>query len=735
MKTAINIALSDVMKDQGWYEYDSETGSIKNGLWPDEQQAYLYNSGVNGEGLIYYVSAQNAVFAYASNRKINGYSGFSIVTQAKPLLENPPMWMRYAVEYVGSKPEWVTDSLSSVEMQAGLAATDRWLKPQPTRAQVTKANRKVLAVIIDKLLQAAKENRRAQIGLVDLNNNNLAETQRMLIRALKKCLPVQIANRFSFNTNASGNAKGIDIFCTTCSPGDFSESDYTIIDVNGRTEVDGRPIANYKCSNSFAEFIETGTESPLQPRMETIDSIDALNAAVNTEVLKILCDKEIALSPEGIKQLEERYLRGGEEAQDKQILTAYAKCAYGIFFSKAFYTVAEESKIFFKKFLKPSGSVRYEDLCVGPNRFAGVGSRSLIEILESSLSDEERKKYCKFLFDSVNQDDFLYPAVNEAVNKFLYGSHDGYPDAVNSLIAAHLIEDIRLLAKYSNDHDYLVVNELRARYVTPKEKAELVRSIKNYKWCANSNLIQSGDFSRLEDFEIFYNELPEEDREKKSALIRPLFRDFLNNAVFVRPFKEAEKIPKERLTAFAGKIGFGKAELEGKYAEYRNYKKQAENATNVNRIIAEYRQAYYQGIPVFSKWEEKCKKDRTKFYKRDKQKLYSNKETVIFADIIACVIALIITFCVLHFAIYPAFISHYISGHVISEYRFLIEGIFVILLTAAGVWKIIYDIKHYNTYTKSLFRSLIYNFIEALILGGAVTAFLAVVLSIWFIVA
>ena len=147
MKTAINIALSDVMKDQGWYEYDSETGSIKNGLWPDEQQAYLYNSGVNGEGLIYYVSAQNAVFAYASNRKINGYSGFSIVTQAKPLLENPPMWMRYAVEYVGSKPEWVTDSLSSVEMQAGLAATDRWLKPQPTRAQVTKANRKVLADI------------------------------------------------------------------------------------------------------------------------------------------------------------------------------------------------------------------------------------------------------------------------------------------------------------------------------------------------------------------------------------------------------------------------------------------------------------------------------------------------------------------------------------------------------------------------------------------------------------
>ena len=157
MKTAIRIALSDpeYAGDQKSCEYDSVTGelTVNNNI----EAAYPYRSGVNGYGLIYDASkTEGGIFVYRSDEKINGYSGFDIRTGAKELLGNSPDAPLYAVQYMESKPDWISDGISMAKIKEGLRGTCAWLKVSSAMPPRLK-NRGVIAIIVDKLLQATEE--------------------------------------------------------------------------------------------------------------------------------------------------------------------------------------------------------------------------------------------------------------------------------------------------------------------------------------------------------------------------------------------------------------------------------------------------------------------------------------------------------------------------------------------------------------------------------------------------
>ncbi len=352
MKTAIRIALSDpeYAGDQKSCEYDSVTGelTVNNNI----EAAYPYRSGVNGYGLIYDASkTEGGIFVYRSDEKINGYSGFDIRTGAKELLGNSPDAPLYAVQYMESKPDWISDGISMAKIKEGLRGTCAWLKVSSAMPPRLK-NRGVIAIIVDKLLQATEEETAAAIGLVDTEKNDLQEIRKTLYRVLKLCLPAAIANKISFNTNANENVAGMDIFCTTVDAERYESQGCTVIDVNKGLRRGKEFVKEYEFRNPYAEYVAKTTENPLSRELAGISDVGELNRAGALKLLAVECGaiKDCA-DNRALGRLAERLKACQDSMKDEKIRTALSKIAYKIFFSECYLSVSKENKEFFRPFL------------------------------------------------------------------------------------------------------------------------------------------------------------------------------------------------------------------------------------------------------------------------------------------------------------------------------------------------------------------------------------------------
>lgn len=459
MKTAIRVALSDdgYGGDQKSCEYDSVADVLTvNKI--DIEDVYQYRSGVNGYGLIYDTSSktESGIFVYRSNKKINGYEGYDIRTGAKELLSNSPDSPKYAVQYLGSEPEWISDGVSIDIIRQNLKGSS-WLKICRPMSSGYK-NFKVLAIIVDKLLQALKDGKTAAIGLVDSEGENgLEEIREVLFCVLNNYFPAIISNRISFNTNANENVAGMDIFCTTLAIDKYESQGCTIVDIKKGLRQEGRFVEDYEFHNPYAEYIATGGKTPSSREWAGISDIEQLNHAGNLKLLALECRKIRKYSDnEALKKLANRMESCQDLQEDEKIRIALSKIAYHIFFSECYFAVSEENKAAFRPFLAILKTD--EDL----NNIGVQLSSSKIEATLKSIGvqGDMGREYIRFLTECKDK---LPPRLKSVIQSYL--------DALDPRTKWGRVEAQKFLKRVTSYHDdyYKPILEKNGKRKTNKD--------------------------------------------------------------------------------------------------------------------------------------------------------------------------------------------------------------------------------------------------------------------------
>lgn len=746
MKTAIQISLSDIGGDQKWYVYDSDGKSFdrKSPVDDDVKKFSSYNSGINGSGFIFDAkSSGGGLFVYTSGEKINR-AEYKIITEAAPLLKGNV----YAADYIGSKPEWIKDGISYDELSACFKGGNTWPKLIQAKTGSFVKKRKLISVIVDKLLEAAKGNSCAGIGLVDLQYGNLDALQKVLFMVLKKCLPACIANKFSFNTNANLSVGGMDIFCTVLRPEEYQPAGkYTFIDISANT-VNGEAIDGYEYKNCYAEYITGTTVQLLKEKMSKVSGVNGLNNAVKLELLKSECIREMGepdYSPASLKKLIGRYNLCDDRNIGNDILTAFAKIAYNIFFSEKFYGADEEIADFFKKFLKPMPSIGFTALQNAPNKFVVPADIKAL-FNQAYANNEGEQRYFKFLIESVSPD-MLYPEAKKIVEDFLYGDIDNYGRHIGNLFKNYFNEHdsgvllgfLSLYVEKNSKNCYLLTECLRSKCNTLENKAKVLKNASDAvcSWLINGDFIKVQDFGGLDDIIRFKEELSGLDVEKKDGLLCKIFDSFLRERIFIFPYNLVGKLKRADIENFAMEIKYDLEKIEKFYDGYNKARESDEERNDFIAGLSEYRESYYENFPdcKFDKWWRIYKRDRKKSFKKKENEAYSGKGNVIFAEMIVSVLVFVIIFVIMDIGIYQNIIWRYIPNHLLGENRYLIEGIFAGVLLVVNVIKIIYDIARYNEKAKSSFSAGVRVFAKTFVIDIAVLALAALVFCLIFVIA
>lgn len=320
-------------------------------------------------------------------------------------------------------PDWFMTLESEREKVRFIAENisdfSKWVDQQDDDAwQPSNFPRPLLAKIVDDLLSAIKNNKRAKIVLI-CNEETLGRAQELLFKALR-CLPVNLANRLTFNT-AAKEIVPFDICCGKFSTAEVQKCGGVRIDLEKALSNQSVVSESELFHNPYADYIQmlSGDKDPCE-RFYNEDNVDTLNTLVNNEVLEVMVNKLTVKCKKGevtVKELCDFADRAkGCDVLDKKQLHKIADylCLNYIGFTRCYFHLADEYQSFYLSFVTDKGK------CPGWNIDENI------ELLFSQ-NDEQgcNKEFIKMLYYIWQGEgqNTVYKT-NNTISEFLFSDYD-----------------------------------------------------------------------------------------------------------------------------------------------------------------------------------------------------------------------------------------------------------------------------------------------------------------------
>ncbi|MCM1533668.1 MAG: hypothetical protein NC099_03335 [Corallococcus sp.] len=391
----------------------------------------------------------------------------------------------------------------------------------------------VIVPITDKLISLLlkKEKREKHCSLLLKSNKlNVREHEQLLKRVLMS-LPLSIANKFSFNTNADHDAalNNIDVACAVSNfeLSDENKSSVEEFDVdNGKTD--------FEPETKIGKYIKKRGEIPQAVGSFDVTTAEQLEEAVSDIELLEICQKEINCAD--VNRIRELYESASDKIK-KQVEERLSSAAYRILLSEDYFQLGKDEPAFLSAFLTNTGTDSFTQQAL---------YRAIVKAV-SARQEDEGSKYLRFLFGILTDRNMITCAEN-AVKDVLYKGEwineklkataerflvdlgnrfESYLEGMPSDLGAELTELIKL--RISNT------------YRDGKDKIALyLRVVNNFDNCAwlaesifNSDALRT--CADLEEWEICHRALEEKSNPDISILERQFtvaFTEFLGNVGF-----------------------------------------------------------------------------------------------------------------------------------------------------------------------------------------------------------
>ena len=464
-----------------------------------------------------------------------------------------------------------------------------WAKLDVPRTSVLTDKKDIVAYTVDKLLTANYIGKRAALGLV---GGDIIVLRAFMYVVLARCLPPEISDRISYNTNASASVDGIDIFCTTRDKGSYDGKNVEIIDIRG--EKDG-----YEFKNAYARYIFEGWIPTREIRK--ISDIPELNRFAAGKLLEKLC-KDVAKIDiaEKLPDIESYLVCCGK--LPASVRTALACIACRAHFSSDYFKLSDQDR----KLL--AGYLEY-DREVDADKVAGFVNFGFIG--RDKIDQESLNGYISFLGSCCGQNVNIYPAVKEKIKGFYYGNFDNereytegqlavfkyyFSSLKNEELRKYIAEAYSKLRAKVSECNFLC-GVLCEKFRSLDEKINFILSDKGESGIASADwLLRSGfiegdiyDFGRLETLydklSGYFSEYGSDDFNK---LIHASFEKLLDVIDFDSSSAEsllAKGVKIESLKMHAAKIGYSNDDFKARIKELEPTAPQLNNEAAAAPIV------------------------------------------------------------------------------------------------------------------------------------------------------
>lgn len=575
--TEIWIAMADIGGDQGnsWYSFNQPSQKFV----PVGSPKYGVSKGIDGNGIMYLSEKEGGTLIYRSNDKINGYSGYLV---AAPLNEMGSGKSRSsAADYIFSSPQWINDGMTTKTIPRS------WAKLDVPRTSVLTDKKDIVAYTVDKLLteQSKDNDKRTALGLVGGDINAL---RAFMYVVLARCLPPEISNRISYNTNASASVDGIDIFCTTRDKDSYNGKNVEIIDISKEKE----GYKDYAFKNAYARYIFEGWIPTREIRKKS--KISELNGFAAGKLLEKLC-KDVAKIDIAEKLPDiESYLDICCGDLPSSVRTALACIACRAHFSSDYFKLSDQDRKHLAGYLEYDREVD-ADKVTGFVNFDFIG--------RDKIGQERLNGYISFLGSCCGQNVNIYAAIKEKIEEFYYGNFDIKNKYTEGQLAVFkyyfsLLTEKELRTYISEAYSKLrakvsecnfLCGVLRERFVRLDQKINFILSdreasgIASADWLLRSGFIEGDiyDFGRLETvydkLSGYFSEYGSDDFKK---LLHASFEKLLDVIDFDSSSAEsllAKGVKIESLKVLADKIGYSNDKFKARINELEAPPPQLEN--------------------------------------------------------------------------------------------------------------------------------------------------------------
>lgn len=548
-------------------------------------------SGSNcGETLIFLPTKNE--FIFASKRGFFGKAGMLLVSYDEGLLCTGENQQIPAALYIGSSPNWIKSDISYKDIRENLSYL--WLiKKENGYCAFSLFD--VLLPAIDKLVLGQKSGQREQrvlfFGTGFTQTEKLAET----IKAVLLSLPVEISNRFEFNTNATTVAAVNAAFISgtvSLTAKDLAElsSDVCRIDIeNG--------IKNYSPESNYGKYIKEISAIPKNIEIVNSKTIDELEQRVSEVKLLTLCSTDISQS--NIETCIRLYSESGEDVRKRIVVKkAFARLAHRIFFSSKYFSSEKNVLSYMSQFLSTDKEVPF-------NQIADVLPMNGFLDLFDKNGVPEGQAFLQSLNSIANSN--CYPEMKQKICNFLYGKSFGSKDALKKAFASFMgamqpgdFDAYLLLLKEATDPDFIgiIKNAIKKKYPHAKGRIAHYKQIRNkgvYLHWAIYDAYCTESMRYFEDLAEWNTALELFNSAEQVALKEcfiPAFKLLLQNeGYFEKPKKVLEKLKNhlDVINATATNFNFTDSEFINKHAEIEKYIRDLAECDRKRRLLFDRR--------------------------------------------------------------------------------------------------------------------------------------------------